>query len=87
MHFIASCDPGTEGNFRKLVEGREVDLLNTRYDYSSVMHYPAYGFAVDRSVPTIIPLDPNAEIGQRNGMSPIDIERVQILYGCKRAVS
>ena len=78
---------GTEGNFRKLIEGIEVDLLNTRYDYTSVMHYGAYGFAVDRKVPTIIPKVQGVTIGQRSGMSAIDIERVQILYGCKRAVS
>ena len=51
------------------------------------MHYSAFGFAVDRSIPTIIPLDPSAEIGQRLALSAIDIERVQILYGCKNAVS
>ena len=76
-----------EYNFRKMREGVEVDLLGTRYDYNSVMHYGAYAFAVDRRVPTIIPKVQGARIGQRAGMSAIDIERVQILYGCRRAVS
>ena len=78
---------GTERNFRKLREGVEVDLLGTKYDYGSVMHYGAYGFAVDRNIPTIIPLDPTATIGQRVKMSALDVERVQLLYGCKKAVS
>ena len=65
----------------------EVDLLNTTYDYGSIMHYPAYGFAVDRNIPTIIPLDPKAVIGQIKKMSALDVERVQILYSCKKPVS
>lgn len=53
------------------------------------MHYGPYGFAIDRSQPTIITRDPNAMnvIGQRSALSALDIERVQILYGCIRVVS
>ena len=46
------------------------------------MHYGEYGFAVDPEVPTIEPHDPDAEIGQRDGPSDVDIERIQILYEC-----
>ena len=87
ISFFPLCFLGREGAFRKLRQGVEINLLNTRYDYTSVMHYGAYGFAVDRNVPTIVPLDRNARIGQRARMSALDIERVQLLYGCKRAVS
>lgn len=76
-----NIQPGTEGNFRKYDED-EIDLLDTLYDYGSVLHYGAYGFAVDPSIPTIIPHDPDAEIGQRTHMSELDIERVQIFYCC-----
>ena len=57
-------------------------LLGTPYNYGSVMHYGAYSAAIDRNIPTIIPLDSSAEIGQRITLSTIDIERVQIHYGC-----
>jgi len=59
-----------------------ITLLGTQYDYGSVMHYGAYGFAIDPTVPTIITLDEDAEIGQRITLSAIDIERVQIHYEC-----
>jgi hypothetical protein len=78
---FTNIQPGTENNFRKYPEG-QIDLLGTLYDYGSAMHYGAYGFAIDPTIPTIIPLDPNAEIGQRVTLSKLDIERVQILYGC-----
>jgi hypothetical protein len=79
-----NIEPGKENNFIKLPPS-EIDLLGTSYDYGSVLHYSAYAFAVDPSIPTIIPHDPNAEIGQRITLSALDIERVQILYGCLAA--
>ncbi len=52
------------------------------------MHYSPYGFAIDSSIPTIITCDPDGMdiIGQRTHMSGCDIERVQLLYGCKSEV-
>ncbi|CAH1794155.1 unnamed protein product, partial [Owenia fusiformis] len=72
---------GSERNFRRMEEGT-IDLLNTSYDYNSCMHYGAYSFAVDRTIPTIITIDPDAEIGQRTRLSTLDIQRVQKLYDC-----
>ena len=74
--------PGKEGNFRLLVENVTVDHLGTPYDYSSIMHYGAYTFTIDRHMPTIIPTDPTATIGQRKELTHIDVERVQLLYNC-----
>lgn len=79
-----NIQPGTENNFVKLTPA-QIDLLGTAYDYGSVLHYSAYAFAVDPNIPTIIPHDPDAEIGQRVTLSALDIERVQILYGCLAA--
>jgi len=76
-----NIQPGTEGNFVKYTN-TTIDHLGTPYDYGSVMHYGAYGFAVDPNIPTIITKDPDAVIGQRETLSRWDIERVQILYGC-----
>jgi Astacin (Peptidase family M12A) len=52
------------------------------YDYGSIMHYPRTAFSKN-GLETITPADPNAQIGQRNGLSPGDIAAVQAMYpGC-----
>uniref|UniRef100_A0A8C2AB00 Metalloendopeptidase n=1 Tax=Cyprinus carpio TaxID=7962 RepID=A0A8C2AB00_CYPCA len=67
-------------NFKKY----ETNNLNTAYDYSSVMHYGRYAFSEDGG-PTIIPKpDPYIPIGQRDGPSPTDIHKINILYNCGR---
>ena len=54
----------------------------TSYDYGSVMHYEADAFTRN-GLPTIVPTkNASAVIGQRFGMSPIDILEVQRYYGC-----
>lgn len=58
-----------------------VDRQNTPYDYGSVMHYGAYAFSTN-DLPTIEPLQPNVEIGQRINMSTLDIEKVRLFYNC-----
>nr|BAE97359.1 hatching enzyme [Plecoglossus altivelis altivelis] len=61
----------------------DTNNLNTPYDYSSIMHYEKYAFARDKSMPSITPIpDPNVVLGQRVGMSAIDIKRINILYNC-----
>ena len=52
------------------------------YDYGSIMHYPRTAFSANGQE-TITPTDPNAQIGQRTGLSPGDIAAVQAMYpGC-----
>jgi Astacin (Peptidase family M12A) len=52
------------------------------YDYGSIMHYPRNAFSRDGQ-DTITPNDPNAQIGQRNGLSPGDLAAVRTMYpGC-----
>lgn len=53
------------------------DLLT--YDYGSIMHYRADEFSANGQ-PTIEPLDPDAVIGQRNGLSAGDIQAANYLY-------
>lgn len=72
---------GTEGNFDKYSAG-QVNPFNTPYDYGSIMHYSAYSFAVNPSVPTIIPKDAGAGIGQRDRLSARDIQKLRNMYNC-----
>jgi len=76
---------GMEHNFRKYSTS-QVSTLGTPYDYGSVMHYGAYAFAVDRNRPTIRALrSGGSNMGNRSRLSAMDIERVQVHYGCKNA--
>jgi len=68
---------GTEFNFLKATATL---TYNVTYDYGSLMHYSAYSFAKDPSVPTIIPKDPDAAIGQRQRLSEKDIYKVNAMY-------
>jgi hypothetical protein len=54
------------------------DDLGT-YDYGSIMHYPRTAFS-SNGQDTITPTDPNAQIGQRNGLSAGDIGAVRSMY-------
>jgi astacin len=49
------------------------------YDYDSIMHYGAYAFAIDRSHPTITPVQ-SARIGQRDHLSAGDTAGLKVLY-------
>lgn len=49
------------------------------YDYGSIMHYPRTAFS-SNGQDTIVPTDPAAVIGQRNGLSAGDLAGVRALY-------
>jgi hypothetical protein len=49
------------------------------YDYGSVMHYPRKAFSKNGQ-DTIVPVDANAQIGQRTGLSAGDIAAVRAMY-------
>ncbi|GFQ78762.1 zinc metalloproteinase nas-13, partial [Trichonephila clavata] len=68
-------------NFRKYKE-HQVQNGNITYDYNSVMHYGSFSFAKDRSVPSITPLQENITIGQRDGFSQFDLDKIHHLYKC-----
>jgi hypothetical protein len=48
------------------------------YDYGSIMHYPKRAFS-NNGQPTIVPKQPK-EIGQRDALSPGDLEGIALLY-------
>src|SRR5438105_3040262 len=67
---------GFEHNFdQHVTDGDDIG----RYDYGSIMHYPADAFAKNPSQPTIVV--PNGiSVGQRVALSAGDIAAVQALY-------
>ncbi|XP_042670489.1 embryonic protein UVS.2-like isoform X1 [Centrocercus urophasianus] len=70
---------GEQGNFGK-VNSKNLGLP---YDYSSVMHYGAYDFSSTPGKPTIVPVpNPLVPIGQREGLSNLDVAKINKLYKC-----
>ncbi|KAM9308370.1 embryonic protein UVS.2-like [Gastrophryne carolinensis] len=65
-------------NFDKLVTNN----LGLEYDYSSVMHYGAYDFSNTPLQPSIVTKPPNIPIGQKNGLSKLDVSKINRLYNC-----
>jgi hypothetical protein len=72
---FTNIDPAFAHNFnQQITDGDDIGP----YDYGSIMHYGAFGFAVDPTRPTIIAPQP---IGQRNALSLGDILAVATMYG------
>ncbi|XP_028449989.1 high choriolytic enzyme 1-like [Perca flavescens] len=74
----ANIDPQQAYNFDKQVTNN----LNTPYDYTSIMHYGRTTFSMN-GLDTITPIpDSNVQIGQSQGLSSLDIIRINKLYSC-----
>nr|BAG12770.1 hatching enzyme [Scleropages formosus]BAI68350.1 hatching enzyme [Scleropages formosus] len=72
-------DPSQYYNFEK----QNTNNQNTPYDYGSVMHYGRTAFTIQYGMETITPIpDPTVPIGQMNGLSQMDVLRINKLYGC-----
>ncbi|XP_078540821.1 astacin-like metalloendopeptidase isoform X2 [Lissotriton helveticus] len=68
-----------------LDDGNTLDLP---YDYASVMHYDRYSFSNTSGQPSMLPKpDPTVAIGQRNGLSNLDVAKVNKLYNCNLSSS
>uniref|UniRef100_A0A667YY15 Metalloendopeptidase n=1 Tax=Myripristis murdjan TaxID=586833 RepID=A0A667YY15_9TELE len=77
-----NINPRMAYNFHK----QYTNNLDTPYDYSSIMHYGRTAFSVQYGKDSITPIpDPTVQIGQRQGLSRIDILRINRLYGCSEA--
>ncbi|KAG8434075.1 hypothetical protein GDO86_012447, partial [Hymenochirus boettgeri] len=71
--------PGDQINFVKY----DTNNLGLEYDYSSVMHYARDAFSNTTGKDTITPIpDPTVPIGQRDGLSILDISKINRLYNC-----
>lgn len=66
---------GKKFNFQKYSHG-QADTLGERYDYGSIMHYPAYAFSSNYK-PTIVKKKAGPAIGQRKQLSVTDIRQVR----------
>ncbi|XP_052747552.1 zinc metalloproteinase nas-4 [Bicyclus anynana] len=73
-----NIEPGKEHNFKKYTVNTVTDF-GVSYDYGSVMHYPEKAFS-NNGNKTIIPLQENVEIGQREGMSESDVIKLNRMY-------
>ncbi|KAI8128090.1 hypothetical protein FF38_11226 [Lucilia cuprina] len=70
--------PGHAHNFNKYAR-THVSNFGIEYDYQSVMHYSSKAFSKNGKT-TIEPLDPDASLGQRKGLSEKDIEKLNEMY-------
>lgn len=77
---------GYEINFNKAKKG-EATGFGVRYDYGSVMHYSTTAFSKNGE-PTIEPkMNTNDVIGQREGFSKSDTEKVNRMYKCNKVAA
>ncbi|XP_040266587.1 embryonic protein UVS.2-like [Bufo bufo] len=61
----------------------DTDNLNLPYDYASVMHYGRFSYSNTSGEPSLNPKpDQSVAIGQRYGLSPLDVSKVKKLYSC-----
>ncbi|XP_078540685.1 uncharacterized protein LOC144826166 [Lissotriton helveticus] len=66
-------------NFNK----ENTNNLGLPYDYASVMHYGRYAYSNKRGQPSMVPKpDPDVPIGQRDGLSKLDVSKINTLYQC-----
>ncbi|XP_055599258.1 zinc metalloproteinase nas-4-like [Uranotaenia lowii] len=70
---------GKENNFRKY-DVNVISDFGTPYDYASIMHYDAKSFSKNGRK-TIVPFK-KVEIGQRRGISRIDMIKINKMYNC-----
>ncbi|XP_044129822.1 embryonic protein UVS.2-like, partial [Bufo gargarizans] len=71
--------PGQVINFNK----QNTNNLGLEYDYKSVMHYDSFAFSNTSGQPTIVTIPvPNIPIGQINGLSVLDVSKINRLYQC-----
>lgn len=68
-------------NFEKAKSG-EATGFGVGYDYGSVMHYSAVAFSVNGKPTIDAKMKTNEKMGQRNGFSRKDIEKINKMYKC-----
>ncbi|OQV15023.1 putative High choriolytic enzyme 1 [Hypsibius exemplaris] len=84
-HVIINWSNIQPGSHQEQFKLRNTNNLNLSYDYGSIMHYAVKDFAMDQDFPALIPKAKGvyAKIGQRDGLSPLDIQRLNLFYECE----
>ena len=73
---------GVDYNFKKYRYG-QASTLGASYDKSSVMHYGNYAFSKNGQKTIVSRSNPSETLGQRRGLSKIDIEQLKKYYKCR----
>ncbi|XP_029438823.1 astacin-like metalloendopeptidase isoform X2 [Rhinatrema bivittatum] len=67
-------------NFKRQTDSNNLGLP---YDYNSLMHMGRYSYTNTSGMATIVPIpDPDIFIGQRYGLSNLDVAKINKLYKC-----
>ena len=80
-NFVCIVVSVNEINFEKL-EASEVDTLGIQYDLESVMHYGNFAFTKNGKHTVQSIEDPQKRLGNVNGLSNLDVVKINALYGC-----
>lgn len=72
---------GAEKNFEKSKIG-DTTSFGVVYDYGSVLHYSASAFSRNGQPTIEAKLKKKDVMGQRNGLSKSDIEKIKMMYKC-----
>uniref|UniRef100_A0A8C5MSI2 Metalloendopeptidase n=1 Tax=Leptobrachium leishanense TaxID=445787 RepID=A0A8C5MSI2_9ANUR len=89
-HSRSDRDDYVSINYQNINEGNwpnfkieATNNLGLPYDYLSVMHYQSTAYSNKPGEPSIVPKpDPTVPIGQRDGMSHLDLMKINKLYQC-----
>lgn len=76
-----NVSPGAENNFIKY-SSTVVTNLGYRYDYDSIMHYGPFDFSKNGYHTISSKTSEGQGMGQRVGLSPTDIGKINKMYNC-----
>jgi len=73
-------------NFEKYRSG-QASTYGEPYDKKSVMHYGNYAFSNNRQMTIVSRSNPRETLGQRNGLSRIDVNQLKRYYKCGKTTT
>ncbi|RZF45131.1 hypothetical protein LSTR_LSTR000541 [Laodelphax striatellus] len=77
-----NIESGRENNFEK-AKKQQTDAQGVGYDYRSVMHYSSNAFSKNNQ-PTIVSKVHGVKLGQRDGLSRKDVQKIRHMYKCSK---